>query len=465
MLCSLNKLFELKIAFPDILSLCSLFILMFMQKIPPEKYIKTIFPKLSLSISIISLIIMLIYNSSAREISTDIFVYNNALGQIKILLLSCLCGFLIYLHYTKLDKILKTNFFIMIFGITTAITLAISANSLLTLLFALELYTFSVVFLLLHEGQPRCATRFLLISAVMDAVYIFGCSLLYSQYFTLSFSKINCSANVITNIGGILIMVALLFKLGCAPFHSWLSDVYDKSSRITVLFLEVIWKFFMLLIFIKLFYTVSILDRARPIILGASIISMFIGAIMPIIQKDINKFIASVTIGHIGFVLSIQTLQNSAPIMMTYMTYQSLATFCFLASIFAINKTHDIRTFEDLGGLYTTAPIFGFLTIFSLFAICGLPPFGNFYAKMDIFMLLLKNKNYFMLFISLIYSIISVGYLIKWGRLLFVSSRTENNLKKESCLFASSLIILLAVSLIFYNSICQFWGQIFRHII
>ena len=177
---------------------------------------------------------------------------------------------------------------------------------------------------------------------------------------------------------------------------------------------------------------------------------------MPIIQKDINKFIASVTIGHIGFVLSIQTLQNTAPIMMTYMTYQSLATFCFLASIFAINKTHDIRTFEDLGGLYTTAPIFGFLTIFSLFAICGLPPFGNFYAKMDIFMLLLKNKNYFMLFISLIYSIISVGYLIKWGRFLFVSSRTENNLKKESCLFASSLIILLAVSLIFYNSIFSF---------
>ena len=156
MLCSLNKLFELKIAFPDILSLCSLFILMFMQKIPPEKYIKTIFPKLSLSISIISLIIMLIYNSSARKIGTDIFVYTHALGQIKILLLSCLCGFLIYLHYTKLEKILKTNFFIMIFGITTAITLAISANSLLTLLFALELYTFSVVFLLLHEGNQPC---------------------------------------------------------------------------------------------------------------------------------------------------------------------------------------------------------------------------------------------------------------------------------------------------------------------
>ena len=405
------------------------------------------------------------YNSSTHAIKTDVFIYNYTLGQIKVLLLSCLCGFLIYLNYTKVRNTLTPNFFIMIFAITTAITLAISANSLLTLLLALELYTFSIVFLLLQEDQPRCATRFLLISGIMDAVYIFGCSLLYSQYFSLSFLKIGFSANIIANIGGILIVAALLFKLGCAPFHSWLIDVYSKSSCIIILFLEVIWKLFMILIFIKVFRTITPQDCIRQIILLSSIISMLIGASMPIIQKNIHKFIASVTIGHIGFALSIQSLQNSMPIIMTYMSYQSLATFCFLAGILSISQIHSIRTFEDLRGCLTLSPIFKLLILLSLFAICGLPPFGNFYAKLNIFTLLIKNKNYFILFIALIHSVISVIYIVKWGRFLFNQTRIENTLHRSSCLFETSLIIILTASLVFYNSITQFWAQIFKNIV
>ena len=234
--------------------------------------------------------------------------------------------------------------------------------------------------------------------------------------------------------------------------------------RYVIMFLEVIWKLFMILIFIKLFCTITPQNCIHQIILLSSIISMLIGAIMPIIQKNIHKFIASVTIGHIGFALSIQSLQNSMPLIMTYMSYQSLATFCFLAGILAIPQIHSIRTFEDLRGFSTLSPIFKILILFSLFAICGLPPFGNFYAKLNIFMLLIKNKNYFTLFITLIHSVISIVYIVKRGRFLFNQTKAESTLHQTSYLFETSLIILLTASLVFYNPINQFWMQIFKHI-
>ena len=180
---------------------------------------------------------------------------------------------------------------------------------------------------------------------------------------------------------------------------------------------------------------------------------MGIGAIAPMFQDNIHKFVASISIGHIGFVISSFYITQSEPYIMAYMLYNSLAIFCFFTGIFFIKNYCPVKTFADLSGIIKTAPIFGFTIMASMFAMCGLPPFGNFIAKISIFKLFLCNKDYFILIVAILYSLVSTVYLIKWLRYFFYPTRLININNNRCHIFAIFLFITLVISIIFYEPI------------
>lgn len=466
MLFPLNLFSELNFAFPDIFSILSMLALLIIKNSVNEECSKKVFPKLSLVFAAILLTATLVYNSLEDGINTTLFVYNNMLGQIKILLFCCLCVFFGYLNYIKLSKIVNSNFFILIYGIANAITLSTSANSLLTLILSLEMYTFSLGFLVLNEHNDmlhrKCAMRFLLLSAVMSAVFIFGCSLIYSQCGSLTFQNVALAKGMMSEIGKTLIICALFFKLGCSPFHSWIIDIYEKLSHIVVLFIEAIWKLFMMFIFTKIIQLFANLNCLKIILMSSAIIAMGIGAIMPIFQHSIHKFIATISIGHIGFAISVMHVAQSYPTIMTYMSYNSLAIFCFFSGLFFLEHSRSIKSFTDLSGILKTSPILGFTILSSMFALCGFPPFGNFMAKVNIFKLLLCDKNYLMLAVTILYSIIQLLYLIKWSRLFFNSTKQEDFKTMGYYMLSKSFILILAISIIFYERIFTYFGTTYR---
>ena len=461
---SLNLFSGLNLIFPDILSIFILFALVVVKNFLTKNYARKMFSKISLLASGILLFATLIYVSNANDKITELFVYNKAIGQIKILLFLCLFAILGYLNYTKLNKVLNENFFILIYGIISALTVSVSANSLLTLILSLELYTFSLAFLLVNACDDalhrKCAIRFLLISSIASSIFIFGCSLIYSQSGSLTFAGINSHNNLISKVGQVLIICSMLFKLGCAPFHSWIIDVYEKLSSTTILFLEAIWKLFMMFVFLKIISVFANLDCLKSLLITFAIIAMGIGAIMPVLQDNIHKFVASISIGHIGFAISSIYIMQSEPYVMSYMFYNSLAIFSFFAGILFIENYRSVRTFSDLSGIIKTSPIPGFIILASLFAMCGLPPWGNFIAKVNIFKLFLSNGNYFVLTVGILYSVISIVYLIKWGRYLFYPAKMENIDKNKNYIFLVFLFIILVTSIIFYERIFMYFEMI-----
>jgi len=462
---SLNLFPELNLVFPDILSMLILFALVVVKNFLKEEHAKKILSKISLLSSVILLFATLIYVSRADEKTTEFFVYNKASGQIKILLFLCLFAILGYLNYTKLNKALNENFFLLLYGITNALTISISANNFIPLILALELYTFSLGFLLMNSCDDvlhrKCAIRFLLLSSIASSIFIFGCSLIYSQSGSLSFSAIKSSNCLISEIGQVLIICYMFFKLGCAPFHSWVIDVYEKLSSTTILFLEAIWKLFMMFVLIKLISVFGALNCLKIFLMIFAIIAMGIGAIMPIFQNNIHKFVASISIGHIGFAISSLYITQSEPIIMAYMSYNSLAIFCFFSVILFLENYHPVKTFEDLSGIIKTSPISGVAVVASMFAMCGLPPFGNFIAKINIFKLFLSNRDYLILAFGILYSVISIVYLIKWSRYFFYSSKSININNNTHSILAIFLFVILMITIIFYEPIFIYFNTIF----
>ena len=96
------------------------------------------------------------------------------------------------------------------------------------------------------------ALKYFLIGTIASALFILGVSYIYGATALMDIITIsdlliipNNQDNWMIKLGGILIIIALLFKIGAVPFHLWLPDAYQSASFSVLLFL---------LVFPKIFY-------------------------------------------------------------------------------------------------------------------------------------------------------------------------------------------------------------------
>lgn len=444
---------QLTFAVPDILIGLSLISLIITKVIFGEKYSNLIFPKLSIALSGICLLVTLMYNSFYSEFFNSLFIYNYSLSYIKSILLSCFFMIFLVINGLRLYKLFNSSVYIFLFGIISSIMISLSANNFISLLICLELYSFSVSFLLVGRSMPmekiKNSVRFLMTSAIMTAVIFFGMSLIYSHYGSLSFPKIKLDNSLASTVGSTLIISGLLFKLGAAPFHSWLVDIYEKASTSLVMLFDTIWKFFMVIIFIRVF---DILisgnnDYYKLFFTIISLLSMFIGGIMPIFQMNIKKFIAYSSVGHIGFITAAfattKTLADTN-IIMSYVFSYCVASILFFSVIMILKKFKKVETFSDLSGLIRYSQPLGYNLVVSMFAMVGMPPFINFLAKLNLLKQLVISQNYLLLFATIIYSVLSLFYVGKYARYIFRENPNDPDIKIPSK-FGTILIIILVV--------------------
>jgi NADH:ubiquinone oxidoreductase subunit 2 (subunit N) len=300
----------------------------------------------------------------------------------------------------------------------------------------------------------------------MTAIMFFGMSLYYAQFISLSFPKLNIDDSFTSITGTIFIFSGLLFKLGVAPFHSWMVDIYKKTTTIVILFMDTIWKFFMVFIFIKTFALVIDGRSTQHLLLLSllSVVSMGIGAIMPIFEENIKKFIAYTATGHIGFILTVFVIAKdilSLSMVMSYLTTYCFAAICFFSTILIIKKHTKIENFNDLSGTISDFPILGFGILLSLFAMIGIPPFANFIAKMHILKSLINSQHYFLLNVSIIYSIMCLFYVAKCTRYLFKKNAQYNipNPSKGNFLVTFEIIVLF-ILIFAYDKIEKFFASL-----
>ncbi|MDR1390776.1 MAG: hypothetical protein LBI95_00155 [Holosporales bacterium] len=447
---------------PDILTGASLISLIVFRSFFKEKRSDVIFPKLAFILSTICLIATLPCSLLAQKFDTGFFVYSSNLSYMKNILLAVFTFGLSILSYAKKYKTANGSFFVTIFGFINSAMLCLSASNFLALLLGLELYTFSLIFILFLDKKDtesrKFIIKFLFLSSIMTAVFLFGCSLLYSQFGSLSFSKFDLTKDFLSTLGAILILCSILFKLGGVPFHFWLLEIYEKFSIFVVLLLDAVWKFFMFFIFIRVFHIPIFGETSqyRLILSISGIVSMIFGAVAPIFQKNIARFIATASIGHLGFLMTVFAVTDKAQTiasMMSYLAYYSLSSVCFFSAIILAKKYKSIRNFSDISGISNEFPYVGFLILLSMFSMIGVPPFGSFFAKFDILKSLIQSKNYTSFSFSILHSLVSVFYVAKWSKILFESERLRSISIKISNFIPRVEIAVLLFSVFAYDCI------------
>nr|YP_010620065.1 NADH dehydrogenase subunit 2 [Rhodomelopsis africana]WAX04078.1 NADH dehydrogenase subunit 2 [Rhodomelopsis africana] len=366
------------------------------------------------------------------------FLINDSLafyGKFLILFFSIIW----FLIFPSIKTILNFEFWILILLSIIALSLLLQAIDLLAIYLLIEFL--SLTFYVLtsinrnSEFSTESGLKYFILGAFTSSILLFGFTLLYNftgltnlQDLLLFFTGYSSTLTYPINLdfGFVLslfcILTALLFKLGAAPFHFWVPDIYEGAlSSITAFFalLPKIAILTLLLRFIFLTFGGYLFTEIYFFLIVCTFLSSLIGTTGALLQTKWKRFIAFSSITHVSFFLINLCSLNSDNLiyLFTYLLIyllMSSAFFCFFSifSNFKFPNSFTPRFFDSLIFLNFTSQPLAIIFSIILFSFAGIPPLAGFFAKFFILYSAISSFFYFLVLSLLLLNCISCFYYI-----------------------------------------------------
>jgi len=363
-----------------------------------------------------------------------------------------------------------SEYFILLFSTLIGMNFMISAGDFLMLYLGLELATIPLATLAAYtHHQTKSAEagiKFILISALSSGVLLFGISLIYGSTGSIYFDKIS---EVYTNtpmqvLAMIFFFSGMAFKLSLVPFHLWTADVYEGAPVNVTSYLSVISKGAAAFILIIVMFTVfhDITPIWKNIIYLIAIITMTVGNLFALRQKNMKRFLAFSSITQAGFLL-LGIMGGNAMGMTSVVYFVLVYIFSNLGAfgvVSVISTMTNKESMDDYNGLYSTNPKLSLLMMLSLFSLAGIPPVAGFFGKFFLFASAASAGYYWLVFIAVLNATISLYYYLLVVKAMFI-----NKSDKPLPYFKSDNSTRLGLALsglgIFFLG---FWDQIYEFI-
>jgi len=294
--------------------------------------------------------------------------------------------------------------------------------------------------------------KYFLMGSFASGIILFGICLVYGATGYFNLEEIYALSEgvgmpVWFPIGVTLIIIGMLFKIAAAPFHFWAPDVYEGSPALTTAIMSTLAKVVAMATLYKLLsgMTVALGYKVELLIVIISILSMTIGNIMALRQKNVKRMLAFSGISHAGFMLmALLTLSTAASTLLYYTAAYALAGIAAFAVIIMVTKNKDNENIENFNGLGKANPLMAAILTASLLSMAGIPIFSGFFAKFMLFSDTVKAGFLIVVIAGVINSIISVGYYFK---LILAMYTKEAYAEKQAIPLTYYLVAVIAIVL------------------
>ena len=352
--------------------------------------------------------------------------------------------------YVRRMPRLQGEYFALLLLSATGMMLMAAASELITMYIALELTTLPLAALaafLPHGRSSEAGMKFLVVGAVSSAVMLYGMALIYGFTGSTRLDEIavvlagsSLSSGVFPfGSPAILLAVALLlagfgFKMSAAPFQMWVPDVYEGAPTPMVGFLSVASKAAAFALVLRVFYVgFEALGGDWWILLaGLAALSMTIGNLVAIAQRNIKRLFGYSTIAHAGYILvgvaAVDSVSGGADSfgpssVLFYLAAYTAANLTAFFAIAAIGNRIDSDEIADYAGMLRRAPFLAITLALALIALIGVPPTGVFIAKIYIFAAAVNTGETLMtwlVIIGVINSVVSAYYYLRIIKVMFL---------------------------------------------
>ena len=340
---------------------------------------------------------------------------------------------------------------ILLFTVVAMMMLA-SSGELVTAYISLELLSFGLYVLVSYDRyNPKSnegGTKYILLGAFSSALLLYGISQVYGLLGTTRFDEISQAlASTATLspgllVGLVLIIAGLGFKVAAVPFHMWAPDAYEGAPIPITAYLAVGSKaaaFSLVLRFFAEALIPAVADWQLILVIIAAL-TMVVGNLMALVQRNIKRLLAYSSIGHVGYLLlgiaalaavdadgtvSLElTHLASNGIMLHLVAYgiTNMAAFLAVGAIYNITGKDEIR---DLASVARRAPTVAMVLTAALFSLAGLPIFAGFTSKFYLFTAAASQGLLWLAGLAIFTSLVSLYYYLMVIRQMYIEPAQE----------------------------------------
>ena len=327
-------------------------------------------------------------------------------------------------------------------------------------------------------SSNEAALKYFLFGALASAIIIYGISIAYGLTGSTNISEVihgfavldaNMVPLALLSIG--LFIAGFGFKMGLVPFHMWLPDAYEGAPPTIAALLAAGTKKagFAATIRVIVLGTVA-LNMDWTFALGViAIMTMTIGNIAAIMQKNLARIFAYSSIGHAGYILigisiapfSDIGIQASLFHIFNHAVMKGAAFIAVAGIIIALGTS----SLDKIKGLGRRMPITALGLVISLLALAGVPPLNGFWSKLMLFGAALDAGPVapwapWLAIAGVLNSALSLAYYAWIIRKMYFEGETEKRISEPKSVIAVmifSIIFIVGIG-IFPDPIIQFAG-------
>lgn len=332
--------------------------------------------------------------------------------------------------------------------------LMISAGNFLLFYIGLETASLPIAALVAfnkykHESAEAGA-KYIFNAIFSSALMLFGLSFLYGATGTLYYADIaaNIYPSPLTIMAMIFVMSGLFFKISLVPFHLWAPDTYQGAPTNVTLYLSTISKgaavFALMAILFKVFPSMQ--DVWVNILWIIILVTITIGNLFALRQKNMKRFLAFSSISQAGYIM-LSLFTGTAEGMAATVFYIFVYVFSNLAAFGVISAIEDKTgkvNMDDYNGLYSTNPKLALAMMIAMFSLGGIPFAAGFFSKLFVFMAAMEQGHVLLVFLAFLNTVISLYYYLLVVKAMFIN---KNNSPIETVNTDSYMKISLVVSM------------------
>lgn len=339
---------------------------------------------------------------------------------------------------------------LLLFSILGMNLMAMS-RELLTAYIALELLSFSLYVMVaygLREARSNEAgIKYIIIGALSSAIMLYGLSNIYAALGTTFFAGIAeelaspGTVSPVLWVGVALLVVGLGFKLSAVPFHMWAPDAYEGAPLPVTAYLAIGSKAAAFALTLRLFAEAIVPAAARwdewqLVIAVLAAVTMLLGNLVALAQRNLKRLMAYSSIGHVGYALAGIAVLGSdfalaAKSVVFYLVVYAVTNLVVFAGVTAYYNRTGQDNIADLAGLADRQPFVAAAIAIGLFSLAGLPIFAGFTAKFYLFAAVADGGFLWLAGVAIFASLISLYYYLQVLRQMYIERPSNTDHGEE----------------------------------
>ncbi|GAC1533085.1 MAG: NADH-quinone oxidoreductase subunit NuoN [Ramlibacter sp.] len=324
----------------------------------------------------------------------------------------------------------------------------LSASNFLLIYLGLELMTLCSYALVAlrrdNEVATEAAMKYFVLGAMASGFLLYGISMLYGATGSLDINevfRVISSGHVkhqVLVFGLVFIVAGLAFKLGAAPFHMWIPDVYQGAPTAVTLMIGSAPELAAFGIAIRLLVEgmIPLAPDWQQMLVLLAVASLLVGNLAAIAQTNLKRMLAYSTIAQMGFVVlglaagvvngSTDNAQFAYSASMFYIITYVLTTLASFGIILLLAREgFESEEISDLAGLNQRSPLYAGIMAVCMFSLAGVPPLVGFWGKLFVLQALVSSGSMLYLGVAIfavMLSLVGAFYYLRVVKVMYFDS-------------------------------------------